>query len=41
MKVKSVSLRNFRCFGSDPVNVDFSENLTALIGETELGRLLY
>ena len=38
MKVKSVSLRNFRCFGSDPVTVDFSEDLTALIGGNGAGK---
>ena len=38
MKVKSVSLRNFRCFGSDPVTVDFSKDLTALIGGNGAGK---
>ena len=38
MKVKSVSLRNFRCFGSDPLTVDFSEDLTALIGGNGAGK---
>ena len=38
MKVKSVSLRNFRCFGSDLVTVDFSEDLTALIGGNGVGK---
>ena len=38
MKIKAITLRNFRCFGESPVTVDLSENLTALVGGNGSGK---
>ena len=38
MKIKSITLNNFRCFGNDPVNVDLSGDVTALVGANGSGK---
>ena len=38
MKVRSIKLRNFRCFGDSPVTVDLSKDLTALVGANGSGK---
>ena len=38
MKIQSVTLRNFRCFGDCPVTVSLSEDLTALVGGNGSGK---
>ena len=38
MKLKSVTLHNFRCFGEEPVNVDLRDDITALIGANGSGK---
>ena len=38
MEVRSIKLRNFRCFGDSPVTVDHSSDLTALVGANGSGK---
>lgn len=38
MKIKSIILRNFRCFGDSPTIVEFSEDITALVGANGSGK---
>ena len=38
MKIKSVTLRNFRCFGESAVTVELSEGITALVGANGSGK---
>ena len=38
MKIKSITLHNFRCFGSRPVTVDLAEDITALVGANGSGK---
>ena len=38
MKIKSITLRNFRCFGDSPVTVEFAQDITALIGANGSGK---
>ena len=38
MKIQSIILRNFRCFGDSPVRVDLSDAVTALIGANGSGK---
>ena len=38
MKIKSINVRNFRCFGDIPVTVDFSGGITALVGANGSGK---
>ena len=38
MKIKSITLRNFRCFGDCPVEVEFDQDITALIGANGSGK---
>ncbi len=37
MKLRSVTLSNFRCFGADPTTVELSD-LTALVGANGCGK---
>ncbi|MCI0539267.1 MAG: AAA family ATPase [Verrucomicrobiales bacterium] len=37
MRIALITLKNFRCFGADPVSIDF-DNLTALIGTNGSGK---
>ena len=36
MRIESVTLRNFRCFGNEPTTVDLSDEVTAFIGAEQL-----
>ena len=38
MKIESVILRNFRCFGDEPVRLDLSSGVTAIIGANGTGK---
>lgn len=38
MHIESIRLRNFRCFGNEPVLIDFAPDLTALIGSNGTGK---
>ncbi len=38
MKIKSITLRNFRCFGDCPVTVELDQDITALIGANGSGK---
>ena len=38
MRVKSIKLRNFRCFGGSPATVYLSKDLTALVGANGSGK---
>ena len=38
MKIKSITLRNFRCFGDSPVTIDLSADITALVGGNGSGK---
>ena len=38
MKIQSIILRNFRCFGDSPVKVDLSDAVTALVGANGSGK---
>ena len=38
MKIQSVTLHNFRCFGDNPVKVDLSDSITALVGANGSGK---
>ena len=38
MKIISISLRNFRCFGDSPVTVDLADDITALVGANGSGK---
>ena len=38
MKITSISLRNFRCFGDSPVTVDLADDITALVGANGSGK---
>ena len=38
MKVKSLTLRNFRCFGDSAVTIDLSADITALVGGNGSGK---
>ena len=38
MKIKSVTLNNFRCFGNGPVSVDVSGDITELVGANGSGK---
>lgn len=38
MKIESVSLNNFRCFGPDATTIDFEEGVTVLVGGNGSGK---
>ena len=38
MKIKDISIKNYKCIGPDPVTLDFSENIIVLIGENNVGK---
>ena len=38
MKIKSITIRNFRCFGETPVTVELSDDITALVGANGSGK---
>ena len=38
MRIERVTLRNFRCFGPDPVSIDLSPGITAFIGANGSGK---
>lgn len=38
MKIKSISIKNYKCIGAEPVILDFSENIIVLIGENNVGK---
>ena len=38
MKIKSVTLHNFRCFGETPVTIELADDLTALVGANGSGK---
>lgn len=38
MKIKSISIKNFKCLGPSPIELDFSENILVLIGENNVGK---
>lgn len=38
MKIETITLSNFRCFGTDPVEINLEENLTALVGNNGSGK---
>ena len=38
MKIESVQLKNFRCFGSDPIKIDIEPAVTALVGGNGAGK---
>ena len=38
MKIQSVTLHNFRCFGDNPVKVDLTDSITALVGANGSGK---
>jgi len=38
MKIESITLRNFRCFGDQPTTIDLSNEVTALIGSNGSGK---
>ena len=38
MKIKSVTLRNFICFGETPITVELADDLTALVGANGSGK---
>lgn len=38
MKIETITLSNFRCFGADPVVISLQENLTALVGNNGSGK---
>lgn len=38
MRIKSLSIKNFKCLGPDKITVDFSENIIVLIGENNVGK---
>ena len=38
MKIESIILRNFRCFGNCPVTVELAQDITALIGANGSGK---
>ncbi len=38
MKIQKVVIKNYKCIGSEPVVLDFSENIIVLIGENNVGK---
>ena len=38
MKIREISLQNFRCFGEQPVKVELSDGLTAMVGANGSGK---
>lgn len=38
MKIRSITIRNFRCFGQTPVTVGISDDITALVGANGSGK---
>lgn len=38
MKIKNISIKNFKCLGPSPIDLDFSENILVLIGENNVGK---
>ena len=38
MNIKSITLRNFRCFGDNPSTVDLAKDITALVGANGSGK---
>ena len=38
MKIRSITIRNFRCFGETPVTVEISDGITALVGANGSGK---
>ncbi|MXY42964.1 MAG: AAA family ATPase, partial [Dehalococcoidia bacterium] len=38
MKIASITLRNFRCFGDSPTTVELAEDITALVGANGSGK---
>ena len=38
MKIESVTIKNFRCFGSSPVSIDFQSQLTGFVGNNGSGK---
>ena len=38
MKITSITLRNFRCFGDSPATVELDEDITALVGANGSGK---
>ena len=38
VRIKRVTLSNFRCFGPDPVSIELSQNITAFIGANGTGK---
>ena len=38
MKIRSITIRNFRCFGETPVTVGLSDDITALVGANGSGK---
>lgn len=38
MKIETITLSNFRCFGANPVTIKLEQNLTALVGNNGSGK---
>lgn len=38
MKIKNISIKNFKCLGPNEITLDFSENIIVLIGENNVGK---
>lgn len=38
MRIKDISIKNFKCLGPSPIQLDFSENILVLIGENNVGK---
>ena len=41
MRLESVSLSGFRCFGPDPISVPLSADITAVIGSNGAGKTAF
>lgn len=38
MRIRKIEIKNFKCLGSEPVNLDFSDDIIILIGENNVGK---
>lgn len=38
MKIKKITIQNFKCLGPDPIVLDFSDDILVLIGENNVGK---
>jgi len=38
VRIESITLSNFRCFGKDPITIDLTSDLTALVGANGTGK---